>query len=106
MAATSSRHPNLELQHNNMNQNQPPVSTPPIQPPPSPRSRSKTMLSIALQKAQSAVLFDSANNVSAALSAYRQTVRLLTQVIDRAADEADRQRLRHIVSYSQFTVML
>ncbi|CAG8455350.1 10093_t:CDS:2 [Paraglomus occultum] len=66
------------------------------QPPPSPRAHSKSILTIALQKAQSAVLLDSANNVAAALAAYKQTVRLLSQVIDKAANEGDRQRLQNI----------
>ena len=76
------------------------------QPPPSPRAHSKSILTIALQKAQSAVLLDSANNVAAALAAYKQTVRLLSQVIDKAANEADRQRLQNIVSYSCLDIIL
>ena len=76
------------------------------QSPPSPRAHSKSILTIALQKAQSAVLLDSANNVAAALAAYKQTVRLLSQVIDKAANEADRQRLQNIVSYSCLDIIL
>ncbi|CAG8481202.1 4235_t:CDS:2 [Ambispora gerdemannii] len=78
------------------------VSSPPLSPsrqqhpPPSPRAHSKSILTIALQKAQSAVVLDSANNVSAALAAYKQTVKLLLQVIDKAANETDRRRLQHI----------
>src|SRR2546421_10016736 len=66
--------------------------------PPSPRTQSKSILTIALQKAQSAVQFDSANNVAAALDAYKQTVELLSQVIDKAVNDADRRRLQLIVS--------
>ncbi|CAI2163092.1 5909_t:CDS:2 [Funneliformis geosporum] len=65
--------------------------------PPSPRTQSKSILSIALQKAQAAVQFDAANNVAAALDAYKQTVELLFQVIDKAVNEADRRRLQLIV---------
>ncbi|EXX70740.1 hypothetical protein RhiirA5_458830 [Rhizophagus irregularis] len=64
--------------------------------PPSPRTQSKSILTIALQKAQTAVQFDAANNVVAALDAYKQTVELLTQVIDKAVNEADRRRLQLI----------
>ncbi|CAG8444760.1 16863_t:CDS:2 [Funneliformis mosseae] len=60
--------------------------------PPSPRTQSKSILSIALQKAQAAVQFDAANNVAAALDAYKQTVELLFQVIDKAVNEPDRRR--------------
>ena len=67
-------------------------------PPPSPRTQSKSILTIALQKAQTAVQFDSANNVVAALDAYKQTVELLSQVIDKAVNDADRRRLQLIVS--------
>ncbi|CAG8547602.1 3710_t:CDS:2, partial [Funneliformis caledonium] len=64
--------------------------------PPSPRTQSKSILSIALQKAQAAVQFDAANNVAAALDAYKQTVELLFQVIDKAVNEPDRRRLQLI----------
>lgn len=70
--------------------------------PPSPRTQSKSILTIALQKAQTAVQFDAANNVVAALDAYKQTVELLTQVIDKAVNEADRRRLQLIVSALAF----
>ncbi|KAG9303823.1 hypothetical protein G9A89_018720 [Geosiphon pyriformis] len=73
-----------------------PSPQPRVQLPPSPRTHSKSILTIALQKAQSAVLLDSANNVGAALAAYKQTVKLLLQVIDKAANDADRRRLQHI----------
>lgn len=69
---------------------------------------SKNVLTIALQKAQSAVLLDSANNVPEAIAAYRQAVRLLQEVMERIAPkngrkartsrEEERRRLRVIVS--------
>ncbi|CAG8650397.1 13807_t:CDS:2, partial [Cetraspora pellucida] len=65
--------------------------------PPSPRTQSKSILTVALQKAQKAVHFDEANNVAAALEAYKETVELLSQVIGNAANEADRRRLQLIV---------
>ena len=65
---------------------------------PSPRTQSKSILTIALQKAQTAVQCDAVNDVAAALDAYKQTVELLSQVIDKAANEADRRRLQLIVS--------
>lgn len=46
---------------------------------------SKNILTIALQKAQSAVLLDSANNVPDAILAYRQAVRLLEEVMERVS---------------------
>jgi hypothetical protein len=46
---------------------------------------SKNILTIALQKAQSAVLLDSANNVPDAILAYRQAVRLLLEVMERVS---------------------
>lgn len=68
----------------------------------SPRTNSKSVLTIALQKAQSAVLLDAANNVPAAIAAYKQAVRLLGQVMDRASNDEDRSRLRHIVGSSKY----
>ncbi|PWZ02662.1 hypothetical protein BCV70DRAFT_196905 [Testicularia cyperi] len=67
---------------------------------------SKNILTIALQKAQSAVQLDSANNVPEAIAAYRQAVRLLQEVMERIAPrhgkrsrpsrEEERRRLRVI----------
>lgn len=67
---------------------------------------SKNILTIALQKAQSAVQLDSANNVPEAISAYKQAVRLLEEVMERIAPrngkrsrpsrEEERRRLRVI----------
>ncbi|GAA5830077.1 hypothetical protein JCM5353_000700 [Sporobolomyces roseus] len=48
-----------------------------------PSTSSKSVLTIALQRAQSAVLLDSANNFPAAISAYSQSVRLLKEVMAR-----------------------
>ncbi|CAG8692276.1 5739_t:CDS:2, partial [Acaulospora morrowiae] len=74
-----------------------PTPSPPIhRNPPSPRTQSKSILTVALQKAQTAVQFDAANNVVAALDAYKQTVELLSQVIVKSANEADRRRLQLI----------
>jgi hypothetical protein len=49
---------------------------------------SKSVLTIALQKAQSAVLLDSANNVPAAVAAYTQSVKLLEEVMARVEESA------------------
>lgn len=51
-----------------------------------PVTSSKSVLTIALQRAQSAVLLDSANNVPAAIAAYTQSVRLLKEVMARVAE--------------------
>ena len=71
---------------------------------------SKNILTIALQKAQSAVLLDSANNVPDAILAYQQAVRLLEEVMERVSPkntsssrrkssrEEERRRLKVIVS--------
>src|SRR5687768_15933267 len=67
--------------------------------PPSPRTQSKSILTIALQKAQSAVEFDAENDFTAALEAYRETVELLSQVVDKAVNDVERRRLQLIVSY-------
>nr|CAG8469207.1 7892_t:CDS:2 [Entrophospora candida] len=64
--------------------------------PPSPRTQSKSILTIALQKAQSAVEFDAANDFTAALEAYRETVELLSQVVDKAVNDVERRRLQLI----------
>ncbi|KAJ9476827.1 MIT domain-containing protein [Pseudozyma hubeiensis] len=67
---------------------------------------SKNILTIALQKAQSAVQLDSANNVPDAIAAYKQAVRLLEEVMERIAPrngkrsrpsrEEERRRLKVI----------
>ncbi|KAK4046005.1 hypothetical protein OIV83_006440 [Microbotryomycetes sp. JL201] len=55
---------------------------------------SKSILTMALQRAQSAVLLDSANNVPAAIAAYTQSVRLLQEVMARVDENARRDRER------------
>lgn len=70
--------------------------------PPSPRTQSKSILTIALQKAQSAVEFDAENDFTAALEAYKETVELLSQVVDKAVSDVERRRLQLIVSYYKF----
>ncbi|KAI5475379.1 hypothetical protein MNV49_001483 [Pseudohyphozyma bogoriensis] len=64
---------------------------------PAPRSppvSSKSVLTIALQRAQSAVLLDSANNVPAAIAAYGQSVRLLKEVMVRQEDNSRKEKER------------
>lgn len=58
-------------------------------------SSSKSALTIALQRAQSAVLLDSAQNYPAAITAYAQAVRLLRQVMARVEEGSrDMERKR------------
>ena len=64
-----------------------PSSAPPAQ-------SSKSVLTVALQRAQSAVLLDSANNVPAAIAAYQQSVRLLKEVMRRVEEGTRRERER------------
>ncbi|GAA5917238.1 hypothetical protein JCM6882_005538 [Rhodosporidiobolus microsporus] len=66
-----------------------PTSSIPLAPPAPkdpPSTSSKSVLTIALQRAQSAVLLDSANNFPAAIAAYSQSVRLLKEVMARVED--------------------
>ncbi|KAF2173806.1 hypothetical protein M409DRAFT_48728 [Zasmidium cellare ATCC 36951] len=61
----------------------------------------KTMLSKALQKANTAVLLDNAQNYDGALEAYSDACDLLTQVMDRTSGEDDKRKLDAIrVTYS------
>ena len=62
------------------------TSTSSLRPNPSSPTSSKSVLTIALQRAQSAVLLDSANNVPAAIAAYTQSVRLLKEVMARVEE--------------------
>jgi hypothetical protein len=62
---------------------------------------SKSVLTIALQKAQSAVLLDSANNVPAAVAAYTQSVRLLEEVMARVEDSAATWRMKEAYKAAQ-----
>ena len=58
----------------------------------------KTMLSRALQKANTAVLLDNAQNFEGAVEAYGDACRLLQQVMLRSSGEEDRRKLDAIVS--------
>lgn len=61
----------------------------------------KTMLSKALQKANTAVLLDNAQNYEGALEAYNDACDLLTQVMERTSGEEDKHKLDAIrVTYS------
>jgi hypothetical protein len=57
---------------------------------------SKSVLTIALQKAQSAVLLDSAQNEEAAVAAYTQSVRLLRDVMTRVEETAGLWRVKEL----------
>ncbi|KAF2012029.1 hypothetical protein BU24DRAFT_465599 [Aaosphaeria arxii CBS 175.79] len=72
-----------------------------------PRSREKrerdkkTMLSRALQKANTAVLLDNAQNFEGAMEAYNDACKLLQQVMIRSQGEEDRRKLDSIrVTYT------
>lgn len=56
----------------------------------------KAMLSKALQKANTAVLLDNAQNFEAALEAYSDACRLLQQVMDRSSGADDKRKLESI----------
>ncbi|GME24320.1 mit domain-containing protein [Neofusicoccum parvum] len=61
----------------------------------------KTMLSRALQKANTAVLLDNAQNFEGAMEAYGDACRLLQQVMLRSSGEDDRKKLEAIrVTYT------
>jgi hypothetical protein len=61
----------------------------------------KTMLSKALQKANTAVLLDNAQNYEGALEAYGDACDLLAQVMERTSGEEDKRKLDAIrVTYS------
>ncbi|KAF3902579.1 hypothetical protein ABW21_db0207595 [Orbilia brochopaga] len=59
-------------------------------------SRSKAMLSSALQKANTAVLLDNANNIEGAMEAYKDACALLGHVMMRAGVDEDRRKLMQI----------
>lgn len=65
----------------------------------------KTMLSRALQKANTAVLLDNAQNFEGAMEAYEDACRLLTEVMLRSTGEDDRRRLDAIVSISPDSIV-
>jgi hypothetical protein len=56
------------------------------------------MLSRALQKANTAVLLDNAQNFEGATEAYEDACKLLQQVMIRSSQEEDRRKLDAIVS--------
>jgi hypothetical protein len=56
----------------------------------------KAMLSEALQKANTAVLLDNAQNFEAALEAYSDACQLLQQVMDRSSGAEDKRKLNAI----------
>ncbi|KAK5119428.1 hypothetical protein LTR85_007528 [Meristemomyces frigidus] len=61
----------------------------------------KAMLSKALQKANTAVLLDNAQNFEGALDAYSDACRLLQQVMDRSSGADDKRKLEAIkVTYT------
>ncbi|KAJ4375043.1 hypothetical protein N0V83_002122 [Neocucurbitaria cava] len=61
----------------------------------------KTMLSRALQKANTAVLLDNAQNFEGAMEAYEDACKLLQQVMIRSSQEDDRRKLDAIrVTYT------
>jgi len=60
----------------------------------------KTMLSRALQKANTAVLLDNAQNFEGAMEAYEDACKLLQQVMIRSSQDEDRRKLDAIVSSS------
>lgn len=59
----------------------------------------KAMLSKALQKANTAVLLDNAQNFEGAMQAYSEACGLLQQVMLRSSGDEDRRKLEAIVSY-------
>jgi hypothetical protein len=56
------------------------------------------MLSRALQKANTAVLLDNAQNFEGAIEAYGDACKLLQQVMIRSSGDEDRRKLDSIVS--------
>ena len=67
----------------------------------------KSMLTLALQRAQSAVLFDGANNMPAALDSYAQACALLDEVILRTDVAEDQVKLKQIYdTYSDRMILL
>lgn len=59
----------------------------------------KAMLSRALQKANTAVLLDNAQNFEGAVDAYGEACRLLQQVMEGSSTNEDRNKLNDIVSF-------
>ncbi|KAI7861811.1 hypothetical protein BDF14DRAFT_1886777 [Spinellus fusiger] len=78
----------------------PPSSSPSLSS--STKQQSKAILRAALQKANSAVLCDSTNDVVGAMDAYSEAITLLNRVLVTAERENDRKRLQEIHdSYSE-----
>jgi hypothetical protein len=63
----------------------------------------KTMLSRALEKANTAVLLDNAENFQGAMGSYSDACRLLQQVMQAETGDGDRQKLEEIVCLSFFS---
>lgn len=61
----------------------------------------KAMLSKALQKANTAVLLDNAQNFEGAMQAYSEACTLLQQVMQRSSGDQDKRKLEAIVSFVQ-----
>jgi CRISPR/Cas system Type II protein with McrA/HNH and RuvC-like nuclease domain len=59
----------------------------------------KAMLSKALQKANTAVLLDNAQNYEGAIEAYSDACDLLQQVMVRTTGEEEKRKLQAIVSF-------
>lgn len=59
----------------------------------------KAMLSKALQKANTAVLLDNAQNFDGAMQAYSEACALLQQVMQRSSGDEDKRKLEAIVSF-------
>jgi len=64
------------------------------------------MLSKALQKANTAVQLDNAQNIEGASRAYTEACGLLQQVLDRTTADDDRRKLEAIVSCSSHSGLL
>lgn len=62
-------------------------------------SSQKTVLSRALQKANTAVLLDNAMNYEGAIEAYMDACGLLQQVMMRTSGSEERQKLQEIVGF-------
>ncbi|KAI8089948.1 uncharacterized protein BX664DRAFT_359429 [Halteromyces radiatus] len=70
----------------------PPTPTP--QPHQPSQRVSKAILKTAIQKANSAVVLDKANNLTGAIEAYTEAINLLDRVLSSETRESDRQRLQ------------
>ncbi|CAO3594936.1 unnamed protein product [Absidia cylindrospora] len=70
----------------------PPTPTP--QPHQSSQRVSKAILKTAIQKANSAVVLDKANDLSGAIDAYTEAINLLDRVLSSETRESDRERLQ------------